>query len=125
ELERMPGLHRRGGRLEVTTHAALRIGVDVVPVALAFALVVRVGDREQAVVEPDLRLDRVVRADPVDRALDLAVGAFHARTRLRIEPAAQLDHVALGILDHLVHAGDAGAAQAHFAAGHQALPAPG
>ncbi|KAG0741715.1 hypothetical protein G6F24_016638 [Rhizopus arrhizus] len=36
-------------------------------------------------------------ADPVDGALDLAVGAFHARARFRIQPAAQLGD---GVLRH-------------------------
>ncbi|KAG0948670.1 hypothetical protein G6F31_014032 [Rhizopus arrhizus] len=62
-------------------------------------------------------------ADPVDGALDLAVGAFHARARFRIQPAAQLGDGAVGILDHLIAADDAGAAQAYFATRNQALPA--
>src|SRR3546814_10548611 len=37
----------------------------------------RSGDGEQAVVEADLGRRRPVRVDPVDRALDLAVRAFH------------------------------------------------
>src|SRR3546814_12945601 len=62
---------------------------------------------------------------PVDRALDLAVRAFHPGSGAGVERAAQFEDVAVGVLDHFVAAHDAGAAQAHFAAGNQALPALG
>src|SRR5690606_23316104 len=125
ELER---LFRRGGgrgRLDVAAHGASRVGVDVVAVGLAAALVVRVRDREQAVVEADLRLHRVRRADPADRALYLAVGPFHGGARPRVQAGAQFQRVALGVLDDLVEAGHARPPQARLAPGHQALPALG
>ena len=60
----------------------------------------------------------------MDHAFDLA--AFRVLAQgVRVVRATQFDDVAVGVLDHLVHARDAGAAQAHFAAGHQALPALG
>src|SRR5690606_37580248 len=83
------------------------------------------GDVEQAVVEAHLGGDGVARADPVDGALDLAVGAGQAVAGLRIERGAQLADPAGGVLDDFLAADDADPAQAHLAARDQALEALG
>src|SRR5690606_4503705 len=118
EAFELPGILRRGfgrGGLDVSAHGRPRFRIDVVAIGAAVAFVVRVGHREQAVVEPDLGFDRARGADPVDGALDLAVGAFHAGPRLRVEGCVQLDDVSRPVPDHLVTAHDAGATQADLA----------
>ena len=54
---------------------APRLGIEVVAIGLAVAVVVRIGNVEQAIVEPDFGSDGAARVDPVDRAFDLAVRA--------------------------------------------------
>src|SRR5690606_41503912 len=125
ELERLLRRSPGGGRFHPAADDLLRVRVEVVAVGLAVGFVVRLLDQEQAVVQADLRGHGMPGRDPVDGALDLAIGAFHARARFRVQPAAQLDHVARLVLDHFVDAHDAGAAQAGLAAGDQALPALG
>ena len=97
--------------------------IEMSRVGLAVAAVVGIGHGEQAVVEAHFGGDRVPRADPVDRALDLAIGARHAVTRRRVERAAHFADRAVGVLDDLLAAHDADAAQAHFAARHEAMEA--
>ncbi|MCY1449691.1 hypothetical protein D9M71_664480 [compost metagenome] len=80
ELERLFGRGGGRGRFDVAGDGAARLGVEVIAVGLAFGLVVRVLHREQAVVQADFGRHGVHGADPVDGALDLAVGAFHAGT---------------------------------------------
>ena len=58
----------------------------------------------------------------MDGALDLAVGAGQAGARGGIQRAVQRDH-ALAVLLHALAPDDADAAQAHFAAGHEAVEA--
>src|SRR5690606_29252 len=116
ELEAGVRRRRRRRRLQPAGQDPGRIRVEVGGVGLAAGFVVRVRGGEQAVVEAELGRHRMRGAEPVDGALDLAVGAFHARPRFRIQPATQLEHVAGGVLDHLVAADDAGAAQARPAA---------
>src|SRR5579875_3252709 len=121
ELEMPFGLCVAQRRFEMPAHHPPRAGIQVVAVGPATVVVVGVRHPEQPVVQPHLGFDRVSGADPVDGALDLAVGAGHAVTRCRIERAAQFDDIAGTVLDHFLAFHDADATQPHFAAGHQPL----
>ena len=125
ELETLLGRGVRGRRFHIAAYAAPRFRIQIIAVGFTFVIGIRVGDGEQAVVQPHFCRHRMLRADPVDRALDLAVGAGHAGARFQIQRAAQFDDLARVVLHHVVAARDPGAAQAHFAAGDQALPAFG
>src|ERR1700728_1352648 len=111
ELETLLRRHGSGGRLQPRLHHALGLWVDVLEPALAVLLAVRCGHAEQAVVDAHLGGHGVLRADPVDGALYLAVGAGHAMAGFRIERAVQFSRVAVGVLDHLFALDDADAAQ--------------
>src|SRR5690606_21752191 len=63
----------RGGRLDIAGDELARFRVQVVAVGFAFGFIVRVLDREKAIVQADLGRHRMGGTDPVDGALDLAV----------------------------------------------------
>src|SRR5690606_39403901 len=89
-------------------------GVEVLEEVLLARRVLRV---EEPVVEPDLRVDGVRRAHPVERALDLAPVGRRAALGLLVPGASELDDLARGVLHDFVTADDARATQADLGAG--------
>src|SRR5207249_1243637 len=81
---------------------------------LAF-LLSRVGRDQEMVVQADFRVERLVRRDPVDGALDLARGARSSAPGLRIIGTMYLDHLTAALVLHDAHtSNDVGIAKTHL-----------
>src|SRR5690606_35778260 len=100
------------------------VGIERGEVAALHGVGLRLG--EQPVVEPDLRRDRVLGAQPVDRALDLVlVRAGRARLRVRHDPRAHGDDAAVPVLLATRALDDVGVAKPHAVAWIEATEALG
>src|SRR5690606_1919906 len=111
---------RRLGAAAFEHHQRFRI--DIVEEAAALLVLLRVGGAEQAIIETDFALDALGSRHPVNHALDLATLGVLAQG-VFVVGAAQLDDVALGILDRFVGTNHVAATQTHLTAGDQALEA--
>src|SRR5439155_6289415 len=75
----------------------------------------RVGRDQEMVVQADFSVERLLRRDPVDGALDLARSARSSAPGLRIIGTVHLDHLAVALVLHDAHtSNDAGNAQTHL-----------
>ena len=91
-----------------------------VDVLLEFAIGVRLGDGEEAVVKTDLGLDAVRGTDPVNSALHLSVDVEATGARGEVGGAAELGDLASGVFHDFVALDDAGIFEANFPAGFEA-----
>ena len=118
ELVAAPGRGRPEGRFELASLQDLeRLGIEVDLVVDPLGNIVKVADREQSFVEPDLGVDGVGRRHPVEGRLDLAAVRSVAAPRGRVVAAAELDDLARGrVLDDLLALDKVGVAEADLPA---------
>ncbi len=89
-------------RLELAAGQLERVRIEVIQIIRALRYVVYVLEGEQVVVQIQVCVDGVLGRYPVDGALDLATVDRHAVTGLEVCGAADLDDLAVVILDDLV-----------------------
>src|SRR5881396_725166 len=83
---------------------------------LEVSLGIRLGDDEQAVIEPHLRIKRVGSADPMDGALHLSARCGAAGLAVEIGGASKFGNVATRVLHNFFALDDEGIFEPHFAA---------
>src|ERR1041385_6379090 len=73
--------------------------------------------RKKPIVQPDLQIQSVLRADPVNRAFYLTSGSRPSGLTAKVGCAAQLNHFAGRVFHHFIALDDISILEPHFASG--------
>ena len=121
ELHRFTGPDLRHGRLKTCAHGPEGVRIDVIEERLPLRNIVGICHGEKLFIQPHLSGKSVLRAHPVNGALDLAAVRAVASAGSRVVGTVNFLDIALGIL-HDIRAGNKiGITQPHFLPGGQAV----